>query len=187
MICKSCGQQFSGTHCPKCGREVFLIKRSTELDSLMKNEKSPQSSYEDGYQAGLRAGYENGLKDSESEKFDKGITIPREKLPVYAAYAGVILVILLILCIFIGSLADRSSGYNRGWNEALQSQELASQLERTWREGYQIGYETAINEAKEATSQSVPIDQGDIVSDVSVQNNEEDKPAEQEEDPLPDI
>lgn len=37
MICKYCGKQYAGNKCPSCGKSIPLVKRSLELDILMKD------------------------------------------------------------------------------------------------------------------------------------------------------
>lgn len=41
MFCKHCGTPLNGTHCPACGRETILSRRSTDLERIMAQAQRP--------------------------------------------------------------------------------------------------------------------------------------------------
>ena len=152
MICKKCEQGFSGTRCPKCGMEVSLRKRSTELDLLMKEPKNLQGTFEDGYQQGLRAGYANGRKDA-AEKASGETSITWKNMSKYALCLGAALLLAVLVIVFasIGAGRERnySRGYDQGWAAAFASEEMQNVLNAGYQAGYSVGYEAGKRDTEE--------------------------------------
>lgn len=163
MICKNCGLQFSGTRCPKCGTEVTLRKRSTDLDMLIEKTENLQSTFEEGYQNGLREGYENGVKDA-AVKTSGGIIIPRDRLSIFVLYLAATLLIVILLGVLAGNGIGRKKGYEKGWEAAFTSEDMENNLEAKYWEGYNTGFEFGKKDKEEIEPvQPEPVDEKDHV------------------------
>lgn len=163
MICKNCGLQFSGTRCPKCGTEVSLRKRSTDLDMLIEKTENLQGTFEEGYQNGFREGYANGRKDAE-EKSSGGIIIPRHRLSKFFLYLAATLFIVILLGVLTGNGIGQKKGYEKGWEEAFTSEDMENRLRAKYREGYNTGFELGKKDKEEINPvQPEPVDEKDPI------------------------
>lgn len=157
MFCKYCGQQLSkGAFCGRCGKENILMKSSTDLDALMKNqvvkktikhdpvpekpehgsglvsEKTYQQGLTEGYVNGKNEGYEAGKEAGKRAGYEAGQRAASARMPWYVKKApilcGIIAAVLVVAIATTGILAN-SAGYKRGLTTGEQIGRVAASNE----------------------------------------------------------
>ena len=138
MIWKFCGSQYNGCRCPSCGKVIPLMKRSSDLDILMRDSPLPDRALSGGEKPekaeSIKPGYDDHAARQQDQVVDIAGLSPRsgQKINMLIVYGAV-----LLAAVLISGFLNRYIGYRRGFHE-----------------GKALGIEQGIEEGNETASKT---------------------------------